>query len=225
LLPLLIYSVPCPLSPPARQHARDMTTVHRRARRQVSKAAASGVGRRPPSGPPPLATPAPGLLAYLNPPRLRHRTHTGHRTLLDILPSPLSLSVAQKLDAGAPRTRRIAAVPDHLPRRRWSEVAEEKFLHCPDIIQPPLAVPAGEFHRRLFPAPRRRPVRDLVTRKRKYRFGLAVGPLCQPILFFFFSFLPPRTKVGLARPAPNGPVRPVLLARWNNSPFRFFFSR
>jgi hypothetical protein len=92
---------------------------------------------------PTLATPAPSLLAYLNPPRSRHRTHTGHRTLLDILTSPLSLSVAQKLDAGAPRTRRSAAVPDHLPRRHLPRAAKMNHRRCLDTAQP-LPATAGE---------------------------------------------------------------------------------
>jgi hypothetical protein len=55
---------------PARLNVHDRTTVHRRARQQVSKATASGVGRRTPSGPPHWPPPRPATSAYKRHPEL-----------------------------------------------------------------------------------------------------------------------------------------------------------
>jgi hypothetical protein len=89
---------------------------------------------------PPRSSPSP---AYKRPPFFPENIHAITRNLPDILTSSLSLSVAQELNAGAPRTRWSAAVPDHLPRRCLQE-ATEKDLRRRPAPSPPLPATAGE---------------------------------------------------------------------------------
>jgi hypothetical protein len=61
-----------------------------------------------------MDTTAPGLLAYLNPPRACHKPHTTPLPLLDISPSSPSSRFALELDAGELWTRSRPAALDHL---------------------------------------------------------------------------------------------------------------
>jgi hypothetical protein len=91
----------------------------------------------------PVHRPLPLSLAFKRSPRPCKRTRTTTLYLPDIIPQSLSLSVAQELDARAPRARRSAAVPDHLPRRRLPETAETNHRRRP-APSPPLPATAGE---------------------------------------------------------------------------------
>jgi hypothetical protein len=92
----------------------------------------------------PVHGPLPLSPAYKKRPQHCKRAHNTTLSLPDIITPSHSLSVAQELDSGAPRTRRSAAVPERLLQRRLLEPSE-KTLRSPLDTSSPLAAAAGEF--------------------------------------------------------------------------------
>jgi hypothetical protein len=123
----------------------------------------------------PVHRPLPLSPAFKRSPQHCKKIRTTTLYLPDIITQSLSLSVAQELDAGAPRTRRSAAVPDHLLRRRLPGTADTNHRRRP-APSPPLTAAAGEL-----PKPRRLPGSlSLPPPSRWGRRILAVGSRSNP---------------------------------------------